>query len=107
MVFHPAPPQPASNARIICSPQLVGGALASQNGFKHLIPANVVSSVGMFTLKPNRNPNPRALSIRNRVHHLASSVGAIASRKKLWVRRLARLAIDHNSSTLQPHLTRI
>jgi hypothetical protein len=47
IVFHTAPPHPASNARIICSPQFVGGALASQNGFKHFIPANVVSSVGI------------------------------------------------------------
>jgi hypothetical protein len=33
MVFHTAPPQPASKARMIISPVLVGGAEASQNGF--------------------------------------------------------------------------
>ncbi len=31
-VFQTAPPQPASNARMTCSPQLVGGPDASQNG---------------------------------------------------------------------------
>ena len=45
IVFHTAPPHPASNARIICSPQFVGGALASQNGFKHSIPANLFRNV--------------------------------------------------------------
>src|ERR1035441_8026952 len=42
MVFHTAPPHPASNARITCSPQLVGGALANQNGFGHRMPAKFV-----------------------------------------------------------------
>src|SRR4051812_2984007 len=37
-VFHTAPPHPASNARITCSPELAGGADASQNGFGLLIP---------------------------------------------------------------------
>src|SRR5947208_5230168 len=32
MVFHTAPPQPASKARLTWSPQLVGGPEASQNG---------------------------------------------------------------------------
>src|SRR6516162_1437908 len=32
-VFHTAPPQPASNARITWSPVFVGGPDASQNGF--------------------------------------------------------------------------
>ena len=32
MVFHTAPPQPASKARMTCSPQLVGGPEASQKG---------------------------------------------------------------------------
>src|SRR5215472_2011771 len=39
IVFHTAPPQPASNARITCSPLLAGGADASQKGFGLLMPA--------------------------------------------------------------------
>src|SRR2546430_14539847 len=46
-VFHTAPPQPASNARMICSPVLVGGALANQNGFGLLIPANEIDRSAM------------------------------------------------------------
>src|ERR1700746_1461833 len=68
IVFQTAPPHPASNARITCSPQFVGGADASQNGFRHGIPQNVVSSVGlgldMLHLQPRGNPNARAFSIR-------------------------------------------
>src|SRR5437016_14482221 len=41
MVFHTAPPHPASKARITWSPVLVGGADASQNGFGDLIPAKL------------------------------------------------------------------
>src|SRR5258708_40201408 len=74
IVFQTAPPQPASNARMICSPQFVGGADASQNGLRHGIPQKVVSSVGlgldMLHLQPRRNADPGAFSIRNRVHHL-------------------------------------
>ncbi len=46
-VFHTAPPQPASKARITCSPEFVGGALASQNGLGLLIPARFVERSGM------------------------------------------------------------
>src|ERR1700726_1941224 len=88
IVFQTAPPQPASNARITCSPQFVGGADASQNGLRHGIPQNVVSSVGlgldMLPLQPRGNANAGALSIRNRVHNLAAAVRAISTRKKLW-----------------------
>src|ERR1019366_9750357 len=38
-VFHTAPPQPASKARITCSPVFAGGADASQNGFGLQMPA--------------------------------------------------------------------
>src|ERR1700730_12308749 len=40
IVFHTAPPQPASNARITCPAVLVGGPEASQNGLGLVIPAN-------------------------------------------------------------------
>src|ERR1700712_4923906 len=47
IVFHTAPPQPASKARMICSPQLVGGAEASQKGLIHWMPAKVLAKVGL------------------------------------------------------------
>src|SRR5258708_39734257 len=37
-VFQTAPPQPASNARMTCSPQLAGGPDASQKGFGQRMP---------------------------------------------------------------------
>src|SRR5262245_29309167 len=46
-VFHTAPPQPMSNARMICSPVFVGGALASQNGLGLLMPANEMDRSAM------------------------------------------------------------
>src|SRR5277367_5153766 len=42
MVFHTAPPQPASNARWTCMPELLGGADASQNGLGERIPAKLM-----------------------------------------------------------------
>src|ERR1700747_38225 len=42
MVFHTAPPQPASNARCTCIPELLGGAEASQNGLGERIPAKLM-----------------------------------------------------------------
>src|SRR5262249_42350789 len=48
-VFHTAPPQPASNARITWSAVLVGGPEASQNGFGLTMPAVfVVQSMGLL-----------------------------------------------------------
>ena len=38
-VFHTAPPQPASKARLIWSPVFVGGAEASQKGLGEEMPA--------------------------------------------------------------------
>src|ERR1700678_2348746 len=59
MVFQTAPPQPASKARMICSPQLVGGPEASQNGFGEWMPAKLVvrsamvhSDVGQVVNRP-------------------------------------------------------
>src|SRR5215471_10612553 len=46
-VFHTAPPQPMSNARMIWSPVFVGGALASQNGLGLLMPANEMDRSAM------------------------------------------------------------
>src|SRR5580698_6722335 len=48
MVFHTAPPQPASNARCTCAPELVGGADASQKGLGDRMPANWMLRSAMF-----------------------------------------------------------
>src|SRR5580658_254784 len=48
MVFQTAPPQPASKARMICSPQLVGGPEASQKGFGEWMPAKLVRRSAML-----------------------------------------------------------
>src|SRR5258706_478433 len=46
-VFHTAPPQPMSKARMTCSPELVGGALASQKGLGLLMPAKSIERSAM------------------------------------------------------------
>src|SRR5260370_40922868 len=101
IVFQTAPPQPASNARMICSPQFVGGADASQNGLRHGIPQKVVSSVGlgldMLYLQPRGNANAGAFSVRNRVHDLAATVSAISTGKKFRMGGLARGAVYDNA----------
>src|SRR5258706_16221551 len=66
-VFHTAPPQPASNARMICSPVLVGGALASQNGLGLLMPANEVDRSAMGLVPTGAGAGPaRVLGSRAR-----------------------------------------
>src|SRR5258707_4444907 len=93
---------------MICSPQFVGGADASQNGLRHGIPQKVVSSVGlgldMLHLQPRRNADAGAFSIRNRVHNLAAAIRAIPTRKELWVRRLACSTVNEDASALQLNL---
>src|SRR5580704_13900165 len=105
IVFQTAPPQPASNARMICSPQFVGGADASQKGLRHWMPQNVVSSVGlglgMLSLQPRGNTDACAFSVRNRVYHLAAPVRAISTGKKLWVGSLACDSIDEDASAFK------
>jgi hypothetical protein len=49
-VFHTAPPQPASNARITCSPEFVGGAEASQKGFGDTMPPQFAVRSGISDL---------------------------------------------------------
>ena len=53
-VFHTAPPQPRSNARITWSPVFAGGALASQNGLGLLMPAKSMERSAMSL--PRRRP---------------------------------------------------
>src|ERR1700728_2472671 len=85
MVFQTAPPHPASNARMICSPQFVGGAEASQNGLgERMPPANVVErsgASGISSLERLRDCQCGSFSIRHRVHHLAPAIHAVAARK--------------------------
>src|SRR5882757_9012318 len=103
MVFHTAPPQPASKARMICSPQLVGGADASQNGLGHWMPQKVVASVGLGMV----DPHPRgdadacAFSVSDCVDHFAAAVGAVPAGKVSWNRGLASGSIDHDTPPLE------
>src|SRR5271165_6255606 len=79
-VFHTAPPQLASKARITCSPQLAGGPDASQNGFgQRMPPAKTVERSAMLRLQPIRDSDSRAFSFGNRVHNFAAAVDAIAA----------------------------
>src|SRR5580704_2525163 len=97
MVFQTAPPQPASKARITCSPQLVGGAEASQKGLRHLMPAKVVSRVvsGILASEdPGGHCGARALAIGNGVDDLAAAVSAVTSCEVLRVGGLAGDAIN-------------
>src|SRR3984885_1480373 len=93
IVFQTAPPHPASNARMTCSPQFVGGADASQNGLRHLMPQNVLSSVGlgldMLFLQPCSDADASPFAVRNRVHNLAPAVGTVSASEELRVRCLA------------------
>src|ERR1700744_1902428 len=92
MVFHTAPPQPASKALMICSPQLVGGAEASQNGLGHGMPQKVVARVGLgggkLGLQPRGNTDARAFSVGNCVDDFAATIDAVATGKELRVRSL-------------------
>src|SRR5579872_6037668 len=94
-VFHTAPPQPASKARITCSPQLAGGPDASQNGFGERIPASVAVRSAMLRIEPRGNGGACPLSFRYRVHYFAAAVHAIAAGEVSRVQGLASLGI-HN-----------
>src|SRR5882724_127322 len=67
IVFHTAPPQPASNARCTCMPVLLGGAEASQNGFGERMPAKLIlrSAIGH---QPFMNGPSGQLSVLHRHH---------------------------------------
>src|ERR1700692_98512 len=102
MVFQTAPPQPASKARMICSPQLVGGADASQNGLGHGMPQKVVASVGlgMLDLQPRGNADASAFSVSDGVDHFTAAVGAVSTREVIRNRGLAGGPIDHDAAAL-------
>src|SRR4051794_10393888 len=90
-VFQTAPPHPASNARITCSPVFVGGADASQNGLGLLMPAKSMlrsaispspfgAALGLVPLVPLGVHRARGVAtVRDRVHDLFAAVYAIAA----------------------------
>jgi hypothetical protein len=92
---------------MICSPQFVGGAEASQNGLRHGIPQNLVSSVGlgldMSSLQPRGDANACALPIRNRIHNFTAAVGAISTGKEFGIRGLAGRTIDEYAASFKLH----
>src|ERR1700740_2196850 len=98
MVFHTAPPQPASNARMICSPQLVGGADASQKGLgESMPPANPRTRIsGIRSLRDLDHGQSRALAVGHSVDDLATAIGAIATSKVARIACLAGDRIDHD-----------
>src|SRR4051794_13551018 len=105
-VFQTAPPQPASNARITCSPQFAGGPDASQNGFGQRIPpAKFVERSAIVYSQRSRNPERCTLAIGNGVHHLAAAIHAIATSEVARIRGRACRAVHHNAAALQRNAT--
>src|SRR6185369_3879849 len=102
MVFHTAPPQPASNARITWSPVLVGGAEASQNGFGLSMPARFTfrSATGHLRrttgLDVGRHAGRGALALGHRVHHFLAAGDAISAGEVARVRGLHGALVDHH-----------
>jgi hypothetical protein len=74
---------------MICSPQLVGGAEASQKGLTHGMPQKVVASVGLssgkFGLQPRGNADARAFSVCYCIHYFAAAIGTVAAGEELGV----------------------
>src|SRR5271168_3698787 len=110
MVFQTAPPQPASKARITCSPQLVGGADANQNGFGELMPAvfaarlgaalEVGSAMSGLVHEGLRDADGCPLTVGYGVDNLATAVHTVSTGKVLRVIRLARSTFNDNSAVL-------
>src|SRR5579862_6615904 len=99
MVFQTAPPQPASKARMICSPQFVGGPEASQNGLGLLMPpANLTLRSATQSL---HDAESRPLAIGDRVHDFAATADTIAAGKIFWIGRAAGGGIDGDRALVQ------
>src|SRR5499427_2690431 len=110
MVFQTAPPQPASKARITWSPQLVGGAEASQNGFgEWILPAKRTERSGatpasrMGCLQNTNYGQSGAFAVGDGVDHLAAAIDAVASRKIPGVAGLPGGAIDVDAAVFHLH----
>src|ERR1700682_720968 len=93
MVFHTAPPQPASNARCTCMPELLGGAEASQNGFGERIPAKFILRSAMGN-QPFMNRKRGQLAVLHRHHGRSSAprTNAIPAGVNSWQIRLEFIA---------------
>src|SRR5487761_2101100 len=103
MVFHTAPPQPASKARMICSPQLVGGAEASQKGLGELMPpANPWTRMsGTGNLREVEHGECGALAVGHGIHNFASAVDAVAASEVAGMAGLSGGAIGDDAAV--PH----
>src|SRR3984957_14427573 len=110
MVFHTAPPHPASKALMICSPQLVGGAEASQKGLRHGMPQKVVASVGLgvgkLGLQPRGNADARAFPLGDGVDDFAPAIDAVAASEELRIGGLTAGPIDDDPPPVQLDLFR-
>src|SRR5215472_3113215 len=99
MVFHTAPPQPASKARRTWSPQLAGGPEASQKGLgEWILPAKRMLRSAMLRLQPVGDPDGGALAAGHRVHHFAPAVDAIAAGEVARIGALPRLRIGGHTA---------
>src|SRR5277367_2832544 len=109
MVFHTAPPQPASKARMICSPQLVGGAEASQNGFGDWMPAVFAARLGRVSSGMGRLPlgerlhdsDGGTLAVGHGIDYFATAIDAVASGEVFRIRGLSSWAVYHNAASVQ------
>src|SRR6266704_899914 len=107
IVFHTAPPQPASKARITWPAVLVGGPEASQNGFGDRTPQKLMLRSGISAplqagfLQRLVDPGSGFFAIRDCVHHFLSAIDAIPSSKIARMAALHGLRIYSYTSRLQ------
>src|ERR1017187_1392337 len=102
MVFHTAPPHPLSKARMICSPQLVGGPEASQKGLGERMPAKLVvrSAIGS-SFELACHGQGRAFAVSHGVYDFSSAVDAIAAGIITRVGSAAGGTIDRDGAAVQ------
>src|ERR1700733_236192 len=103
-VFHTAPPQPASNARMTCSPVLDGGADASQKGLGLLMPQMSTERSAMalvLSVRPAREQGARGVAaVGDGIDDLFAAVDAVAAAEDLGVAGLAGLEIGLDAAAL-------
>src|SRR5579872_4540391 len=98
MVFQTAPPQPASKARITCSPQFVGGPEASQNGFGQRIPAKFVVRSALSSATRRLQDRQRSpFSVCHRVYHFPAAIYAVATGVIFRIGGAAGRSIDQDA----------
>src|SRR5204863_1027238 len=102
IVFHTAPPQPASKARRTWSPQFAGGPDANQNGLgEWILPAKRILRSAILPLQPVGDPDAGALAAGHRVHYFASAIYAVATGKVARVGALPGLWVNGHAAVLQ------